>query len=164
MKNLSNIKKVLLLTFIIACFLFLAINCYLAAGHLGFDKTLKNFVNSGAEYINHADRDKVYKEFSDVNGKFVEKEGKYYLFVYNFQGKCLAHGGNPTEYVGKNLLSFKDKFGIKVIRLLIDVAKNGGGFAGYYWPDPKTGQEYFKIAYVKALDDNTLIGSSRPIE
>lgn len=163
MKILLNIKKVSPFVLVASCFLFLVCNSSLAVERLNLSKTLESFVNSGAEYLKHTNKEQAYKEFSDTHGKFVENEK--YLFVYDFQGKCLAHGGDPTKYVGKNLLSFKDKFGIQVIQLLIDVAKSGGGFAGYYWPSPKTGQEQFRIAYVKASDDNkTLIGSSKTLE
>lgn len=159
------IRKVSPFVLIISCFLFLMSNSVLAAERLNLRQHLESFVNSGAEYFNKsANKEQTYKEFSDVHGKFIENGGAYYLFVYNFQGKCLAHGSDPTRYVGKNLLSFKDRFGVQVIKLLIDVAKSGGGFAGYYWPNPKTGKEEFKVAYVKPLGSDILIGSSKNLE
>jgi len=117
---------------------------------------LKNFVNSGAQYIKKVGAETAYKEISNPKGKFV-KNGKY-LCVYDFKGKCLAHGGDPT-LVGKNLASYKDKFGESVVNTLSSVAKSGEGFSGYYYPDSKTGTEEFKLAYVKKIDDTAFIGS-----
>ena len=115
-------------------FLFLMNNVF-AKQVVDFDE-LKNFVDSGVKRLEKSkDKDAVYKEFSNPKGKFI-KSGKY-IFVYDFDGKCLAHGGDPSYYVGKNLLSLKDRFGVAIIPLLIDVAKDGGGFSGFYLTNPK---------------------------
>ena len=159
-----NMKKASFFVWLVFCFSFLACNSsfavFFSSDKLQLDRQMENLVNSGVEHLKNTTKEQAYKDFSDVHGKFIN--GIDYLFVYDFQGKCLAHGGNQ-EYVGKNLLSHKDKFGIQVIKLLIQVAKSGGGFAGYYWLNPKTGKEQFKISYVKAIDKDTLIGTSHPI-
>jgi signal transduction histidine kinase len=159
MMALFNIKR---FGYLFGLFLFVISSQVLAIEQLLNVTELKDFVNSGVEHLKHTSKEQAYKEFSDVHGKFV-KNGKYF-FVYNFQGECLAHGGNPTAHVGKNLLSFKDKFGVPVIPLLIDIAKGGGGLAGYYWPNPKTKQQQFRLGYVMAIDDKTLIGSGFFVE
>lgn len=50
------------------------------------------------------------------------------------------------------------------VQIIIDVAKRGGGFAGFYWPNPKNNQEEFKIVYVKPIDDKTLISAGYFVE
>ena len=163
MKILFNIRKISPFVLFASCFLFLMSTSSLAADQTINISELKSFIDSGVVYFKQVGAEKAFKEFSDVKGKFVKK-GKYF-FVYNLKGECLAHGGNPTKHIGKNLLSFKDKFGEPVIQSLIDIAKSGGGFAGYYWPNPKLdGQEQFRIAYVKMLDDKVFIGSGFFIE
>lgn len=153
-------QKLSLFIWTIFCFSFLLCN-NANAFEKRLDKHMIDLVESGITHLNKVGKDQAYKDFSDVKGKFVE--GVDYLFIYDYKGKCLAHGDNPKEYLGKNLLSYKDKFGTHVIKLLIDIAKSGGGFTGYYWPNPTTKMEQFRIAYVKALDNNTLIGTSHPI-
>jgi len=152
-----KMQKFSLFIWTISCAWLLACNSAFAR----FDKEMEKLVTSGIEHIKKVSKDKAYKDFSNIHGKFI-KNGNY-LFVYDFHGKCLAHGGDSNKYVGKNLFSLKDKFGIQIVKLVIDVAKSGGGFVGYYWPNSKTGVEQFKVAYIKPLDKDALIGTSQTI-
>ncbi len=117
---------------------------------------LKSFVESGINYIKSMGNKKAYAEFSKPGGKFSQDE--LYLFVYDNNGKCLAHGSTPNR-IGKNFFEEQDKYGTRVIKIAIELAKTGGGFMSYYWPSPKTNAIQFKTSYIKAIDKNTLIGS-----
>lgn len=118
---------------------------------------LTAFVNSGLEYIKKNGQAKAYQEFSNPKGKF--SKGDLFLFVYNNQGVNLAHGAEPQNYVGKNMLHYRDQYGTPVVRLLIKVAKLGGGYLHYYWAEPSTNEIKIKTAYVKPIDSNSFIGS-----
>ncbi len=48
--------------------------------------------------------------------------GDLYLFVYNFNGKCIAHGRNPA-YVGKNQYNMQDEDGRYIVREMIQKAQ-----------------------------------------
>lgn len=73
-----------------------------------------------------------------------------YFFVYDRSGKNLVHPVQP-ELVGKDLIDMKDAEGAPVIRDLLGMAKNGGGFHHYYWNKPSNGQVSEKISYVIEL-------------
>lgn len=119
--------------------------------------TLKKFVESGIAYIHKVGKEKAYKEFSNPKGKFVK--GELYLFVYNYQGINLAHGGDPKHMIGRNLLNYRDIYGTRVFNLIVKVAKLGGGYVHYYWPEPGTNDIEYKTSYIAPIDNNTLIGS-----
>ena len=118
---------------------------------------LKSFVDSGLEYIKKNGEAKAYKEFSSTNSKF--RKGNLYLFVIAFNGKVLAHGGDPTNFVGKNLFSAKDKFGTPYFQLFVEAAKRGGGVVSYYWLRPDTGILQYKTSYIAPINNNAFIGA-----
>jgi len=88
---------------------------------------------------------------------FPDRSG--YFFVYDINGKCVAHATEP-ELVGKQLRDMQDSKGQYPIREFIAVAKKGGGFVEYWWKKPMIDGEHDKIGYA-ALIPNTkfFIGS-----
>jgi len=122
----------------------------------GKDKLVK-FVQAAAEFYKKEGKDKAFKEFSDPKGKFID--GEFYIYAYDFNGVCVAHGSNP-KLVGQDLKDFTDPDGFKLIQALIDVAKNHEkGFQPFKWPNPLTKKSAPKIGYVEKLDENYFIGS-----
>lgn len=119
-------------------------------------KKLKTFINSGIDYVNKYGTKQAYTEFSDPKGKF--QKGELYLFVYDLNGTCLAHGSMPQR-VGKNFINELDKYGTPAVGLAIKVAKTGGGLFSYYWPEPGTNKVKLKTSYVEKLNDHTIIGA-----
>jgi len=115
------------------------------------------FVNSGVNYIKKHGSEKAFAEINNPNGQF--RKGDLYLFVYDFNGVCLAHGYDPQHMVGKNLYNLQDKFGTPAIKLMLGIAKRGGGFVTFYWPEPSTGNVQLKTAYFKPLDNKYIIGA-----
>jgi signal transduction histidine kinase len=135
----------------------LAQNTYAALQEQEELNKLKAFVESGIDYINKHGPKKAYEEFNNLHGKF--KQGKLYMFVYDLNGVSLAYGSTANR-VGKNFYTELDRYGTPVIRLLIELAKAGGGFFSYYWPDPDTEKVGIKTSYIAPVNKyNIAIGS-----
>lgn len=75
-----------------------------------------------------------------------------YFFVYDKQGNNLVHPAQP-ELVGKNLIEMQDARGNYVIRNLLRVSANGGGYHHYMWHKPSTQQISEKIGYAIELPE-----------
>lgn len=118
---------------------------------------IKAFTQDGVAYINKYGTKNAYAEINKVNGKL--RKGSYYLFVYNYDGQCLAHGDDPGQYVGTNLFKAKDTNGALFMNGMVKLAKSGGGFVQYTWPNAKTGKEELKTSYIMPAGNNTLVGA-----
>ncbi|OYV02387.1 MAG: histidine kinase [Burkholderiales bacterium PBB5] len=92
------------------------------AGDAGTAAEAEALVKKAVAYVKANGPEKAFEEFTQ--GKSF-KERDLYIFVYDFNGKCLAHGANP-KLVGKDLLGMKDPDGKPLIKMLIDVAKDKG--------------------------------------
>lgn len=75
-----------------------------------------------------------------------------YFFVYDAQGVNLVHPRQP-ELVGQNLYDLKDKRGEYVIRELLRVAREGGGYHAYLWQKPSRDQVEEKLGYVVSIPE-----------
>jgi cytochrome c len=79
------------------------------------------------------------------------KDRDLYPFIYTLDGTdCVAHGANPA-LVGKDLIDLKDQDGKYLIRELSVMAKKGGGWVDYKWPNPITKLIEAKSAYVDRM-------------
>jgi len=156
---MRQFRKTILQLSLLVCFILVLVPKSFAETDVGNHKdieTLKAFIDSGIDYIKQYGAKKAYAEFSNSHGKF--RQGDYYLYVYNYDGVCLAHGVHSEEKVGKNLYEGKDKYGTPYVKLMIELAKAGGGFINYYARQPDTQAIGIKTAYVKPIDDHTFIG------
>lgn len=74
-----------------------------------------------------------------------------YVFLYDTEGRCLAHGFE-REREGKAFLEFTDEDGRALVKQLRDQAQQGGGFVEYKFrkPDEPAGT-FPKISYAKSL-------------
>ncbi len=80
-----------------------------------------------------------FKEFTQEPEKW-SLDGNSYLYVYDFNGVNLFHGGYP-HLTGENLIDFTDLNGKKVARLIIDQLEkhrtiNPHGWSHYLWVPP----------------------------
>lgn len=117
------------------------------------------FVEEAAAYVKQAGKETALKEFSRPDGKFVRADGELYIYAYDFNCVCLAHGYTP-ELVGTDLTGKKDSSGLLVIQKLRDTAaKDGKGFVEFGWNDPATGKEGRKLGYVLKVDETLWLGS-----
>jgi len=141
-------KKLAAIVCLVVSFAFLAGMAFAGEGDVGKAEAL---VKKGVAYYNANGEDKALEEFSNPKGEFVE--GELYLFMVDFSGITLAHGGNP-DIIGKNMKGLKDADGKLFIQEMIDVAKTkGSGWVDYKWKNPKTGELTAKSSYVEKLGD-----------
>ena len=84
-----------------------------------------------------------------LNGLVYGEDG--YFFVYDQQGVNLVH---PIikELVGQNLFDLQAENGDYIIRSLLEVAKNGGGYHQYPWNKPSDNSVKQKLSYVVNLE------------
>ena len=73
-----------------------------------------------------------------------------YFFLYDFNGVNLMHPRQP-ELVGRNLIDLRDANGLRVIKVMVDKARVGGGFVEYSWNKPSARELAPKLAYVTGL-------------
>ncbi len=120
-------------------------------GKRGTPDEAKQMVKKAIEYLKVNGKTKAFEAFSDVNGRFVD--GDLYIFVYDLQGKCVAHGGNP-KMIGKDLSDLKDADGKAFVKERIEIAKTkGSGWQNYKWTNPVTKEIESKTAYIERVDD-----------
>jgi signal transduction histidine kinase len=109
------------------------------------------FVKKAIEFYKSTDKAKALAEFSNASGKFVK--GDLYIFVYDLNGKCLAHGGNP-KMVGKDLIDMKDADGKSFVKERVSIIKTKGkGWQNYKWTNPESKQIESKTAYIEKCND-----------
>lgn len=114
-------------------------------------------VKQAVALIKSAGPDKAYKSFSEhPNGAFKDRD--LYVFVYDFEGNCLAQGANP-KMVGKNLYIMKDVDGKPFIKDMIDLVKSKG--KGWYGPykfnNVATSTYELKKSYCEQGAGNTIV-------
>src|SRR3546814_9813372 len=68
------------------------------------------------------------------------------MFAYTFDGVNVIHGGNP-KLEGTNMLGYKTKDGLELIRTFRDIAQGGGGFLEYVFPRPGSDVPVGKLGY-----------------
>ena len=101
-------------------------------------------------------KDKAFAEFSNPKGKFVDRD--LYIFVYDLNGKCVAHGFNQ-KMIGRDLSEQTDSDGKAYVKERIEIAKTKGkGWQDYKFTDPITKKVEAKTAYVERFED-LIVGS-----
>jgi signal transduction histidine kinase len=112
---------------------------------------LINFVNEARDFVAEQGKDKALEVFNDPNGQFAR--GELYIIAYDFNGTRLAHPYLPYG-IGKNALNVTDSNGVADVRNMREVAKRGGGFTYYIWPNPAhSNAEELKLTYVLKADE-----------
>ncbi len=82
-----------------------------------------------------------------------------YIFGYDDKGTRIFHGANDKGW-GDNFWDVKDPNGVYVIRELVKVAQNGGGYVEYMWPKPGAKAPQPKLSYAVYLPKwNWMIGT-----
>lgn len=103
--------------------------------------------------IKASGKDRAFADIANpANTSFHDRD--LYVFVYDLNGVCVAHGTNP-KMVGKNLRDMRDRDGKYIIRAFIDVATSatGSGWVEYQWPNPTTDAVEPKAGYVERAGD-----------
>lgn len=99
---------------------------------------------------------KAIDDFMDPSSQFVA--GNTYVFVYDYDGKCLAEWGNPSV-VGKNMAQWKDMKDQNMFAVAAEKARNGGGWYSTTWRAPSSTNIRPKDCYVMDVDGKVFIGS-----
>ena len=110
----------------------------------------KAFGEKAAAYAKANGKEKAIAEFNNPKGQFVK--GDLYIFANNWEGICLANGGNP-KIVGQNHLGLKDANDKYFMKEFIDVAKTkGSGWVNYSWTNPTTKKIQAKTAWIHRVE------------
>jgi signal transduction histidine kinase len=145
--------------FVAAFFLFsflVMANHGAVAAEFGSPAEAEALVKKAVAEIKAAGKDKAFAEINNPKGKFTDRD--LYVFVYDMNGKCVAHGFNQ-KMIGKDLVDMKDPDGKFYVKERIEIAKTKGkGWQDYKFTNPVTKKMENKTAYVEKLDD-LIVGS-----
>jgi len=112
-------------------------------------------VTKAGKYFSENGKEKAFAAYQDKAGEFVK--GELYVFVYDFNGICLAHGSKP-KLVGANRLDVEDVNGKKYIREMIEGAKTKvSGWVDYMFVNPETKAIEPKSSYYSRLGSNDMM-------
>lgn len=106
------------------------------------NKNAIDLVNRAIEYMKSNPLDEA---FSTISHSSDFTYGEFYLFVYDMQGICFAHGQQP-ELIWENLWDSRDSFGVPIAQEVIKKAEEGGGWLTYGWRNAT------KVAYAKKVE------------
>jgi polar amino acid transport system substrate-binding protein len=116
------------------------------------------FVNQAKDFVLEEGMDNALRVFNDPKGKFVR--GELYIFAYDFNGIRLANINKKSGTIGDNVLNATDSNGVAIVRNMLDIARRGGGFTYYIWPNPAhSNAEELKLTYVLKVDDGLWLGA-----
>ena len=97
-------------------------------------------------------KEAAFKEITRVGGRFHRHGGELYVFVYDLDGKVLAHGQGASK-VGVNQMKAKDPDGVAFVEDRVKLAKaKGKGWHDYKYVNPKDGKKEPKTSYIEVWD------------
>ncbi len=118
---------------------------------------IRIFVESAAEFAEKSGKEVAIETFMNTSGPFVN--GSLYIYALDFQGNVLALPFQP-ERVGTSMLDVTDPTGQQFTRVEIDLARKGGGFVYYLYPNPAHNFTVEpKLSYVRNVEDSYWIGA-----
>jgi signal transduction histidine kinase len=106
------------------------------------EKQVIDLVNRAARELQNKPLDVACNRFSHTKD-FIY--GDLYIFVYDTQGTCFAHG-DDSHLIWKNLYELRDQLGMLIIQEIIKKAKAGGGWVTYGWHNST------KVSYVQLVE------------
>jgi cytochrome c len=138
-----------------AALLFAGVQVF-AAGEHGSEAEAQDMVRKAVALIKAVGAAGAYKTFTEhPEGAFKDRD--LYVYVYDFQGNCLAQGAN-AKMVGKNLWDLKDPDGKDLIKDQVALVKGGGGWYGpYKFVNPVTNKIETKKTYCQRGADDTIV-------
>lgn len=116
---------------------------------------VKTYVKRAIAYLKLNRAKAAFAEFSNLVGEFAK--GGLGIFAYDYDGKCLANGVNPS-YVGQNLIKLQDQRGKFYVKDIINAARKFGKALVNY-----SSFNADAIAYVEAVetpDGKFIIGAA----
>ncbi len=123
----------------------------LYAAEKGTKAEAEAMVKKAVAYYKANGKAKALTEFSNPKGQFVDRD--LYIFAYDLNGKCVAHGANQ-KMIGIDLLAMKDPDGKEYVKERVEIAKTKGqGWQDYKFPNPVSKKIEQKAAYLEKVDD-----------
>jgi signal transduction histidine kinase len=97
-------------------------------------------------------KDAAIKEITKAGGKFHRHGGELYVFIYDLDGKVIAHGQGASK-IGINQSKAKDPDGVEFVKDRINLAKTKGkGWHDYQYVNPATMKRQPKTSYIEVWD------------
>ncbi|MDN6318584.1 MAG: methyl-accepting chemotaxis protein [Marinobacter sp.] len=91
--------------------------------------------------------------------RFNDSGSAGYIFAYDTNGVNVMHGVNPA-LEGQTLWDTQDPDGTYLIRELVKVARDGGGYVSYEWQNENTGEIAPKLGYAVMIPEwDIMIGT-----
>lgn len=119
---------------------------------------VQKLVNDAYSHCETKGLEECIKSFNNKDKKFTK--GGLYIFVSNFSGVAIAHGGN-SKLVGKDLSKVKSPSGIYPGVEMAKIAKNKGtGWLDYKWSHPVTKRIADKTTYIKRFKNTDVFIAS----
>ena len=120
------------------------------AAEFGTAAEAEALVKKAIQVVKAEGKEKAFAEINNPKGKFVDRD--LYIFVYDMDGKCVAHGFNQ-KMIGKELIEIKDSDGKLYVKERVEIAKTKGkGWQDYKFTDPITKKIEPKSAYVERVE------------
>ena len=111
----------------------------------------EELVKTAVSYLKKHGAEKAYKEFQNRSGPFIYKD--LYVMVYDLNGRCLAHGADPSR-VGKDFIDAKDPDGKLFVKERLEIARaKGKGWQDYKFKNPATGKVEAKTTYLEKVGE-----------
>ena len=125
------------------------------AAEFGTAPEAEAMVKKAIQLIKTEGKEKAFVEINNPKGKFVDRD--LYIFVYDMDGKCIAHGFNQ-KMIGKELIEIRDSDGKLYVKERVEIARTKGkGWQDYKFTDPITKKIEPKSAYVERVE-NMIVG------
>jgi cytochrome c len=103
-------------------------------------------------------KDAAIKEITKAGGKFHRYGGELYVFIYDMDGKVVAHGQGASK-IGVNQINAKDPDGVEFVKERIKLAKTKGkGWHDYQYVNPTTMKKQPKTSYIEVWE-NLIFGA-----
>jgi cytochrome c len=130
--------------------------CLLSAGFVyaaekGTPKEAQDMVKKAIAFYKDNGKDKAFAEINNPKGQFVKQD--LYIFVYDMNGKCVAHGFNKA-LIGKDLIEMRDSSGVPFVKERIEMVQTKGkGWQDYKYTNPTSKKIESKRAYIEKVDN-----------
>jgi signal transduction histidine kinase len=100
---------------------------------------------SAASFLRTSTEKVALGEFTKTDGKFIQ--GDLDVFVYAFNGICLAYG-DDFDYIWRNMLDVKDDKGLPYVQVIINTVRQGSGRVTY------TINGAQRVVFIERVDKN----------
>jgi len=118
---------------------------------------IKDFVDTAAAYAQMNGKDAALAAFGTPSGRFTR--GDVYIYALDYAGNALALPFQP-QLAGTSFYNTRDTSGRYYTRTEIQLAREGGGYLLYQYPDPAENFTVrYKVSYVRPVDDTYWIGA-----